>query len=164
MSNIQACSLLSHVKVSSFIAPVRHCSLNHVTMFSYNTFAAAMLDTSQSIFLWQGTPVIFEKGRLVIWSDLNTIAIYGKDSKNLLKFLTSINLLNTIVRLSKISLISYLKAFPTFFDQFRNPKTETPIYRGFLPAPNTRGKSGFYCIMAMRDSIHDPWNWILLQW
>ena len=25
--------------------------------------------------------------------------------------------------------------------------TADPIYRGFLPAPKTRGKSGFYCIL-----------------
>ena len=34
-------------------------------MFLYNAFAAAMLDSSQSTFLWQGTPV-FEKGRLML--------------------------------------------------------------------------------------------------
>ena len=50
MSIEQDTSLLSHNKVSS-LAPVRHCSLNHVTMFSYNAFAAAMLDSSQSTFL-----------------------------------------------------------------------------------------------------------------
>ena len=58
-------------KVSSLVL-VRNCSLNHVTMFSYNALAAAMLDSSQRTFLWQGTPV-FEKGRLVLhsrtWSD-----------------------------------------------------------------------------------------------
>ena len=60
----QDTSLLSHVKVSS-LAPVRHCLLNHVTMFSCNAFVAAMLDSSQSTFLLKGTPV-FEKGRLVL--------------------------------------------------------------------------------------------------
>ena len=67
----QDTSLLSHVKVSS-LAPVRHCSLNHVTMFSYNAFAAAMFDSSVRAPSWQGTPV-FEKCRLMLhgrtWSD-----------------------------------------------------------------------------------------------
>ena len=54
-------------------------------MFSYNTFADVMFD---STFLWQGTPV-FEKGRLVlqgtyvICSDLN---IQRSIASNNLKF------------------------------------------------------------------------------
>ena len=48
-------------------------------------------------------------------------------------------------------IIGKVRPFPPFLANFgpqknRNPDLpRTPIYRGFLPAPNTRGKSRFYC-------------------
>ena len=45
------------------------------------------------------------------------------------------------------------RPFPPFLANFgpqkRNPDLpRTPIYRGFLPAPKTHGKSGFNCMMV----------------
>ena len=65
----------------------------------------------------------------------------------------TINLLNTIVRLSKMSLI-WIEGLSHLFWPIPDLKNRNPdllrtlIYCGFLPAPNTRGKSGFYCTIV----------------
>ena len=160
----------------SSLAPVRQCSLNHVTMFLYNAFAAAMLD---STFLWQGTPV-FEKGWLVlhetyvIWSDLNIqlVIITGFNTIcNLRQRQQEFNWISNILIRLIYWVQSYdypkypfygLKAFPTFFV----PKNRNPDLPRVLAFPKTCGKSGFYCtsflIKASRPKLLYLKNFIKL--